>query len=69
MCKLAHEEVGAAAEYLLSSQSAFASKLAPTGGGQCVLPVGVSLLTKAIAQTAHFPKPVPASSRTSSLVW
>ncbi|POQ01056.1 hypothetical protein CXB42_24550 [Pseudomonas syringae pv. syringae] len=104
MCKLAHEEVGAAAEYLLSSQSAFASKLAPTGGamctpcgselahegnspngpfpeactglfankfaptGACVLPVGVSLLTKAIAQTAHFPESVPASSRTSSLL-
>ncbi|PBP40668.1 hypothetical protein CCL13_21110 [Pseudomonas syringae] len=33
--------------------------------GAVCTPVGVSLLTKALAQTPHFPESVPASSRTS----
>ncbi|MQQ35804.1 hypothetical protein GE543_16075 [Pseudomonas sp. SZ57] len=54
MCKLAHEEVGAAAEYLLSSQSAFASKLAPTGGAMCT-PCGSELAHEGNSPNGPFP--------------
>ncbi|AQX57462.1 hypothetical protein B1F85_04295 [Pseudomonas syringae pv. actinidiae] len=47
--ELAHAEAGANAENLPISQSAFASKLAPTEGTQSR--VGVSLLTKRPVQT------------------
>ncbi|KMY03886.1 hypothetical protein V476_23260 [Pseudomonas syringae KCTC 12500] len=51
--RVAHQGAGVAAEYLLISQSPFASKLAPTGAicgsDECAC-VGVSLLTKRLMQ-------------------
>ncbi|EPN42574.1 hypothetical protein A242_14131 [Pseudomonas syringae pv. actinidiae ICMP 19095] len=49
--ELAHEESGANAEYLLISQSVFASKLALTQATHSS--VGVSLLTKSPVQTLN----------------